>query len=224
MKRPISNVGSMPDSRVASGVDRCRDSDQSGSTATENLGLFLMDSQTSDLLKLENQPQDPLANLYADDFYEPKYGLLRPIKSIDRPFSNLVASGGKPFSDLIITNPTSVVPKPQNYIQHVRRSPGSLSSTPSSNRSSSSSDLISFIDHPTRIISTSQFPTAVTPSHANDRDTLYSPFLAERRTKGRSDPFDLERLKLWQQPSQQGDLHWLYQRAVPLQALDALQA
>lgn len=185
-------------------ASRYRDSDQSGSVTTSNLGLTLMNSQTSDLLRMENQPRDTFQDPYA--FENPfsdtikshsKTNSSKSFKTTERPASNpFVAVGENPFSDPVIAAPTTTVPKPQTYLQHVRRSRSSSfsSGAPSSNRSSRNSDLISFVDRPTSMTMTSpRYPNSIAPS---DRSTVYSSLSADRRGKGRSDPFDLERAGL----------------------------
>jgi hypothetical protein len=186
-------------------ASRYRDSDQSGSVTTSNLGLTLMNSQTSDLLRMENQPRDPFQDPYAfenpfsDSKSHSKSNSSKSFKTAlsERPASNpFVAPSENPFSDPVIAVPTTTLPKPQTYVQHVRRSRSSSfsSGAPSSNRSSQNSDLISFADRPTSMTMTSpRYPNSIAPS---DRSTVYSSFSAERRGKGRSDPFDLERAGL----------------------------
>lgn len=106
--------------------------------------------------------------------------------------SKAPATKGNPFVDLA-THPESASQNDNTYIADVRRSRGQAN-VPKNDQSTLRS---SSIGRPN-----SRYPSTIALNRDSYRDTVYSSMsINGRRGKGRSDPFDLERLELWMSSS-----------------------
>lgn len=125
-----------------------------------------------------------------DPFADPKVRTLDPFADPEH------RRNSNPFADPI-TQPKATISKDNNYVADVRRSRGL--STDMTNRPGGTgigTGAGGWL--PPSTAPASRYPSTIAPSRDSYRDTVYSTFSTNaRKGKGRSDPFDLERLELW---------------------------